>query len=350
MKIGLVALGKNVPSTRFRLTAMLPHLRSCGHDVRMWTSWPSVYEHFPSIGWRLSVLLKKSVRWLQWADAVRFRPDCIYLERGVFHDSSISMDQRFRRATRRLVLDVDDGIFLEFPDKIPQLIRMSDHVVVATPTIAEYVQSYTDQWTLIPTSVHMQRYQARPQTTSQATSQPTSQRRPVIGWIGTAPNLVFLEVVAPALRKLSQELDFELLIVANDDARLKSLDLSGVRVRFQRWQADKEIEHLHQMDIGIMPLPADREWMRYKAATKLVQYLAVGIPAVASPIGVNADILRGNQCGMAAANSDEWFTALRTLVHDSDLRDRLGRCGRELVASQFSIEANAPRLEKVLAS
>ncbi len=88
-------------------------------------------------------------------------------------------------------------------------------------------------------------------------------------------------------------------------------------VRFERWQANQEIEHLHQMDVGIMPLPADREWMRYKAATKLITYLAVGIPAVASPIGVNADILQGERVGFAAETTEQWFQrasylALRT--------------------------------------
>ena len=343
MKIGMVALGRQVPSTRFRLAAMLPYLSARGHDVRMWTSWPSVYESLPAIGWRLSTFVKRSVRWLQWLDAVRFRPDCIYLERGVFHDASIGMDKRFRRAAGRLVLDVDDGIFLEFPDKIPKLIALSDHVVVATPTIAQYVDQYSHDWTLVPTSVDMQRYQPRALRADQQTN-----GRPVIGWIGTAPNIAFLNVAAPALRQLASVADFELLVVANHDEKLREVDLSGVNVRFEPWSADKEIDHLHRMDVGIMPLPADREWMRYKAATKLVQYLAVGIPAVASPIGVNADILQGNKVGYSATTSADWFEALRTLLENAELREKLGAAGRQVVTDQFSIEANAPRLEKVL--
>ncbi len=340
MKIGLVALGRNVPSTRFRLQAMLPYLEQAGHSCKMWTSWPSVYEHFPAIGWRLSTLVKRSTRWLQWLDAARMKPDCIYLERGVYHDHSVGMDQRFRGLTRRLVLDVDDGIFLEFPEKIPKLIAMSDHVVVATPSIAQYVAEHTDRWTLIPTSVSLERYQVRGPV--------GENRKPIIGWIGTAPNVAFLEVAAAALRRLARELEYQLLVVANHDEQLRALDLAGVDVRFHTWQPNSEIEQLHQMDVGIMPLPADREWMRYKAATKLVQYLSVGIPAVASPIGVNADILHGDQVGFAAESPDQWFEALRTLLRDEQLRHRMGRAGRELVATHFSIEANAPRLEKVL--
>lgn len=340
MRIGFVTLGSNVPSTRFRFLAMVPYLRSRGHECRVWTSWPSVYEHFSTIGWRASQVVKRFTRWQQVLAARHFHPDCIYLERGVFHDSSLSMDKRFRRVTRRLILDVDDGIFLEFPDKIPELIAMSDHVVVSTPSLAEYVAQRTTGWTLIPTAVSMQRYVARPTQ--------ESSRLPTIGWIGTAPNVAFLDVCAEALRRLAEAVEYELLVVAPEDTQLKRLDLSGVRVRFEKWRADLEIEHLHQMDVGIMPLPADRQWMRYKAATKLIQYLAVGIPAVASPIGVNADILTDNRVGMAAENTEQWYRYLHSLLADPALRQRLGRQGRQLVTEQFSIEANAPRLEQVL--
>ncbi|MCC6511989.1 MAG: glycosyltransferase family 4 protein [Pirellulaceae bacterium] len=345
MRIGFVTLGANVPSTRFRFMAMLPYLQAQGHEVRVWTSWPSVYEHFPAIGWRASVAVKRWTRWRQWLAARVFQPDCIYLERGVYHDSTVQMDQRFRRCTPRLVLDVDDGIFLEFPEKIPKLIAMSDHVVVATPSISQYVSQYTPNWTLVPTSVSLARYAERPNQPANAS---TLGALPTVGWIGTGPNVAFLEVCAPALRQLAKRIDYELLVVANDDRQLAQLDLTGVKVRFQPWQAEHEIEHLHQMDIGIMPLPEDRPWMRYKAATKLIQYLAIGIPAVASPIGVNADILKGNLVGRAASTTEQWVEHLYELLTNTYLRNQLGQCGRALVAQQFSVEANAPRLEKIL--
>jgi glycosyltransferase involved in cell wall biosynthesis len=139
-----------------------------------------------------------------------------------------------------------------------------------------------------------------------------------------------------------------MLIVAPHDRFLSSVDLSGVDVQFITWQAEREIEHLHLMDIGLMPLPDGQLWMRYKAATKLIQYLAVGIPAIASPIGVNADILDNSRVGLAATTTDQWVNALTKLLNDGALRRRMGQQGRELVTSRFSIEANAPRLEEIL--
>ncbi len=342
MQLGFVTLGAQVPSTRFRFLPYLPLLEQRGHTCHLWMSYPSVYEHIPWLGWRISHQLKRTVRRWQISEAGRIQPDCIYLERGCLNDDSLDLDRRFRKSTPRLVLDVDDGIFLERPDKIDRLIAMSDHIVVSNDPIAEYVRERHEQVTILPTAVSLQRYQRKP-----IDHEP--KETPVIGWMGTRPNMPFLEVCAPALRRLSQSHRFELFIVGPSAEPLVPIDLRGVNVNFQQWRAEREIEDLHRMDIGLMPLPDGQPWMRYKAATKLVQYLSVGIPAVASPIGVNADILDGNRVGFAASNDEEWFQGMEQLLTDPRLRQEMGARGRQLVTESYSIEANLDRLENVLA-
>jgi glycosyltransferase involved in cell wall biosynthesis len=278
---------------------------------------------------------------LQYSQARWFRPDTIYLERGVFHDQSLWLDRYFRNISRRFVLDVDDAIFLQFPEKTRQLIQWSDHVVVSNQPLYEYVSQYHSNITEIPTCVSLERYRLRDPRASES-------RKPVIGWMGTPSNLPFLVHCAVALRRLAKELPFTLLVVSNTSEPLKEIDLQGVDVRFEPWSPQIEIQRLHEMDIGLMPLPADQDWMRYKAATKLVQYMSIGIPAVASPIGVNATILKDNLVGFAAANDQQWFESLRTLLLDPDLRHRMGAAGRALVESKYCIEANVDRLEKLL--
>ena len=251
------------------------------------------------------------------------------------------MDARFRRLARRLVLDVDDAVFQTFPQKIPELIRWSDHVVVSNRPLRDWVSQYTENITEIPTCVPLDRYPPRSRDSTGSTE-------PIIGWIGTTSNLGFLSVCATALRRLARECKFTLLVVAPTDAPLKEIDLAGATVRFEHWSAATEIGFLQEMNIGIMPLPDGQEWMRYKAATKLVQYMAIGIPAVASPIGVNADILAGDRVGFAARDQEEWFEGLRTLIRDSELRRTMGGEGRSLVESRYCIEANLDTLEMVL--
>lgn len=339
MRFGFVTLGSKVPSTRFRFLPYLPYLRERGHQCHLWMSYPSVYEHIPWLGWRLSHQIKRGVRKWQLRHAARIQPDCVYLERGCLNDESLDLDQLLRKHTRRLVLDVDDGIFLQMPDKIDRLIEMSDHIVVSNEPIAEYVRERHANVTLIPTVVSVERF--RP-------AERSANSRPVVGWIGTIPNMPFLEVCAPALREVASRHDFEFMVVGPTDQPLQQIDLQGVKVRFEPWTAAGEVQQLQRMDIGLMPLPSGQDWMRYKAATKLVQYLAVGIPAVASPIGVNATILAGNQVGFAAEDHAGWVEALERLIGDPDLRQTMGDAGRRLVTEQYSMEVNAPRLERVL--
>jgi glycosyltransferase involved in cell wall biosynthesis len=341
MRFGFITLGANVPSTRFRFYPYDKPLTSLGHRCRYWTSHPSVYDYYPKLGWRLSYQLKRANRIRQYWDARWFKPDTIYLERGVFHDASLWLDRWFRKITRRLVLDVDDAIFLQFPEKTRELIESSDHVVVSNQPLYEYVAQYHSNITEIPTCVSLERYHLK-ETSSKDKS------KPIIGWMGTPSNLPFLVHCAPALRRLAKEHTYTLLVVSNNPEPLKQIDLQGVDVRFEAWNPQIEIERLHEMDIGLMPLPADQDWMRYKAATKLVQYMSVGIPAVASPIGVNATILKDDQVGFAAASDDQWFESLRTLLADPDLRHRMGTAGRSLVESKYCIEDNVGRLEQVL--
>lgn len=341
MRIGFVTLGANVPSTRFRFYPYEKPLADRGHRVSVWTCYPSVYDYFTTIGWRFSSHIKRASRLVQYSQAKWFRPDTVYLERGVFHDQSLWLDRWFRNVSRRFVLDVDDAIFLQFPEKTRQLIQWSDHVVVSNQPLYEYVSQFHSKITEIPTCVSLERYRLRAFGSIESS-------KPVIGWMGTPSNLPFLVHCAPALRRLAKELPFKLLVVSNTSEPLKAIDLQGVDLQFETWSPQVEIQWLHRMDIGLMPLPADQEWMRYKAATKLVQYMSIGIPAVASPIGVNATILKDNQVGFAAANDQQWFESLRTLLLAPDLRQRMGIAGRALVESKYCIEANIDKLEQVL--
>ena len=357
-RLGFVTLGADVPSTRFRFHPYLERFRRAGHACREWMAKPSVYDYYRWMGWRLSHTYSDLRRYLQVLDAGWRHPDAIYLERYALHIPSTKLDQQIRAATERLVYDLDDAIFLTFPEKIPKLIRMSDHVVASNRLLMEYAQQYDRPVTMIPTSIDHHRF-----TPSTLVHDLDSARRkvPVVGWIGTGTNLPFLAVCAEALRKVAVSHRFRLLVVAPSDSPLKPIDLSGVELEFVPWSAASEVSQLQRMDIGLMPLPDDKPWMRYKAATKLVQYLSVGIPAIASPIGVNADILKGLPAagsslgvaakitpGIGAETSDQWAEALVTLLEDRNLRESMGRSGRQYVASQYSIEANFPILHQVL--
>jgi glycosyltransferase involved in cell wall biosynthesis len=126
------------------------------------------------------------------------------------------------------------------------------------------------------------------------------------------------------------------------------MDLKGVRVVSGPWTAEREIADLKRFDIGLMPLFPDQEWDLYKCGLKMIQYLAVGVPAIASPVGVNAEILENNQNGFSASTADEWLDALEKLAGSPSLRRTMGLRGRQTVSERYSIEACYPVLRDAL--
>ncbi len=340
MRILFIGSGKNVPSTRFRVLPFADQLRQRGHRCDVATSFPEKYDSFRWLGWRGSQLLKRTVR--RWHTLLaRLRDyDSIVIEREVFHDNTWEREARFRAVAKRLVLDVDDGVFLNNEEKFDRISEMCDAIVVGNRFLEEYFQPRCAEVHVIPTCVTLAEYQPR--------EQPPVGHRVTLGWIGTTHNVLLLQECAAALRRVSHEMPFRLLIVATTDERLGEVDLSGIDVEFRSWNPDREVADLHEMDIGLMPLRQDEPWMKYKCGLKLVQYLAVGTPGIATPIGVNAEILEGNRVGRAATTDEQWEAALRELLTDRNLRQQLGQAGRSLVEQTFSIEGNLDRFESIL--
>lgn len=341
MRFLFITSGRSVPSTRFRILPYLPLLKQAGHRCDIAYSLPQKYDYFKAIGWRASQRLKRLTR--RWhATLARFRHyDTIVIEREVFDDDTWDMEARLRRCTRRLVLDVDDGIHLLHPEKFRHVAEMCDAAIAGNQYLAEVLQPHCLSVHLIPTCVRIAEYPARNPARSKVPL-------PTVGWIGTTHNVAFLKVCAAALREVARQIPFRLLVVATTDERLAEVDLDGVDVEFRKWDPATEIEDLHQMDLGLMPLPADEPWMKFKCGLKLIQYLAVGTPAIASPIGVNAEILAGNTVGRAAENEVEWKAALQELLSDRDLRLQLGNSGRTLVENHYSIESRWRAMEGIL--
>jgi glycosyltransferase involved in cell wall biosynthesis len=136
--------------------------------------------------------------------------------------------------------------------------------------------------------------------------------------------------------------DTRILIVSN--SRPNGWEFDGKKILFRKWSAETEVSDLQDIDIGLMPLQ-DSEWTRGKCSFKMLQYLAVGIPAVVSPVGMNNDILKSADVGYGPGNdAEEWVEALLKLCQDEDLRAHKGIQGRKLVEKKFSVKTVAQRI------
>jgi glycosyltransferase involved in cell wall biosynthesis len=159
-----------------------------------------------------------------------------------------------------------------------------------------------------------------------------------IGWIGLPYNFEYLNLIRDALRRMQAQLQMRFRVISSHPPVLP-----GVNVEFRRWSLDTEVEDLQDCQLGVMPLFDDR-WARGKCGLKLLQYMAMGIPVVASPVGVNKEIISDGTNGFWATSEEEWFKRLMQLCQDSPLRATMGRAGRQTVVEQYSLETWAPRL------
>ena len=156
-----------------------------------------------------------------------------------------------------------------------------------------------------------------------------------IGWTGTFSTLVYLDFVVPILQKLEEKYDISFLVIAD-----KNPSLPLKRFKFITWNLSTEIEDLLKCDIGIMPLK-EIDHSEAKCGFKIIQFLSLNIPVVASPIGVN-NIITGEKLGGFLCTTEvEWFSALESLIADKSLRTKMGADGREQIEKHYSLNSNA---------
>jgi glycosyltransferase involved in cell wall biosynthesis len=165
-----------------------------------------------------------------------------------------------------------------------------------------------------------------------------------IGWIGAPVTAPYLTLVQSVLAKVCQHGDVRVVIVG-----AQHVQLSGVPVETRAWSEETEVKEIQSFDVGIMPLP-DEPWERGKCGYKIIQYMACGKPAVASPVGVNQRIIADGVDGFLAATPAQWMQALRTLHHDHGLRARMGKAAQRKVEKEYSLQVTAPRLAALLRS
>src|SRR5215208_5502038 len=248
-----------------------------------------------------------------------------------------------------IVFDFDDAVFvsyrspsngylsyLKFASKTKTICRIASHVMVGNPYLADYARQVNDRVTVIPTTIDTEKYRVPPPKNSSGL--------PVIGWTGSYSTVQHLDTLRGALKKLAEKESFRLRVIGTP-----TYECSPIDVEAMRWRADTELEDLSAIDIGVMPLPDDR-WSKGKCGLKALQFMALGIPTVCSPVGVNTDIIQDNQNGFIAASEEEWVDKLGRLLRSPELRQRLGQAGRATVEQKYSAITQAPRVFEIFKS
>ena len=280
-----------------------------------------------------------------------FKYDLIWIEKEIFPYFPALVERLLRIFGIAYVVDYDDAIFHNYDlsdnvfirtfmrRKIDVVMRNATCVLAGNEYLAARARAAGAPYVeLIPTVVDLVRYSPRAHLVSV---------RPVIGWIGSPATQRYLVGISDALKKACQQHNARLMLVGATEQMVA--EFSGLDIDIVPWSEASEVELIRQMDIGIMPLP-DGPWEKGKCAYKLIQYMACSVPVIASPVGVNIDVVNGSLCGLLADDSAQWEAALLQLLESPEQRLLLGNAGRKAVENRYSLQVQAPLLRQIFNS
>jgi glycosyltransferase involved in cell wall biosynthesis len=330
-RLGILVVGdESVASTRYRILAHLPALNAAGYASSVAFQSSRSAHRLLRLPWRMIDEIRDLGRFSGY--------DLLLIHRRCYPPL---IAKQLARRDKPTVFDFDDALYLPSPAE-PQTAnarRRYQRNFGATATAADLVLCgnaellgavENEQRVILPTAVDCDRFHP-------GAIGPVD--RPTVGWVGHSSNLSYLEAIAGPLREVAaRHPGFRLIVVADRKPRIE-----GVPMEFRPWSLDGEIECFRGIGIGLMPL-ADTPWTRAKCAFKLLQYMALGIPSVASPVGMNRDVVEPGENAMLAATQEEWVSVLGELIRKPDLRKRIGRAGRETVTRRYSLPVISQKL------
>jgi glycosyltransferase involved in cell wall biosynthesis len=265
--------------------------------------------------------------------------DVVFFQRPMT-ELPTTLFERLAARGRRTIFDFDDAIFERRSNrkKFPALIALADRVIAGNPYLAAAARA-PDKTTIIPTAVDADRFAFQP-------TRETRGKDVVVGWTGLSINYRQLGHALPGLTRALARTGARFLVISNEPP---PRELAALRPEFVRWRPETEIEDLARIDIGVMPLP-DGPFERGKCAYKLIQYMAIGRPGVASPVGANRDVVTEGVDGFLPDDAAGWERAVVSLVEDPSLRRAVGERARARVEAAYSVRAVIPLYKEAISA
>jgi glycosyltransferase involved in cell wall biosynthesis len=353
--LALASYPVEAAATRYRLAQYVAPLRERGIEVEVR---PFLSSRLFASLYRREQLPRTAAGLLRAAFARTFdvvaarRADVVFVQReAMMFGPPVVEYLSTRLGGRPLVLDLDDATYVAYTSptygrlasalkwfsKTDDLIRWARVVTCGSRAVAEYVESKGGRALLVPTVVDTDLF--RP-----AAREGDDETTPVVGWVGTHSTFPYLESIFPVLEELARSHRFRLKIVG---AGRDTVSVAGVEVENLPWEMGREVADFRSFDVGLYPVvPSD--WAAGKSGFKSVQYMSVGVPFVATPLGATTEIGEANVTHFLATTHDEWRDALAKLLADAPMRRRMGDAGRAHALAHYTVPAQADKLARAL--
>lgn len=332
------------PAQRFRFEQYFSFLESQGIHCELSSLIHEKQDYFiykPGHLFKKFWLFSIQSKWIRSLNLLKLKNyDAIFVNREALLTGSIFFEKQFAQSGIPLLFDFDDAIWkpnvseankrfawLKNPAKTARIIALADTVIAGNQYLAGYARQFNTQVRIIPTTINTNDYIPR--------SQHYTQNPVCIGWSGSVTTMMHFKSILPVLYRLKEHFGPKVCfrLIGDDTFEDPFLELKGMA-----WASRTEVQDLHPIDIGIMPLPDD-EWSKGKCGLKGLQYMALEIPTLMSPVGVNTEIITHGVNGFLPRTEEEWFEQLKTLVENPDLRINMGIEARKTVVEKYSTEA-----------
>ncbi len=331
------------PGQRLKYEQYFPFFREAGYEVVVS---PFMTQRFWDIVYKPGRTLEK-VAWTLFGYLRRVKDlfrlpfyDCIYIFLWVTPFGPPIFERLYTTANKKMLYDIDDMVFLRHSSKANRfiesvkgrgkpiyLMKKARHVIVCTPRLDKFVQQYNSNTTDISSTINTDTYQVvNPYNNDQL---------PTLGWSGSHSTSPYLHLLREVLLKLQETHPFQLLVMGDPNFHMEGIQYQKAIA----WSEAAEIPTLQQFDIGLYPLP-NEEWVLGKSGLKALQYMAVGVPPVATAIGANFRVIENEVSGFLVNNQEEWLTALKKLIENPNLRQQMGTASRKRVEDYYSLYAN----------
>ncbi len=260
----------------------------------------------------------------------------VILENELWPYLPFFIEQGFLKKQKKLTLIYDDAIFHHYDlsknaylqlnkNKIGELMKLADNVIVGNQYLADYVLDWNSNVQIIPTVIDERLY-------AQIKNYNKTTGKLKVVWIGSPATASYLYELEEVWNEPWIQENIELTVIG-----AKSLKING-NVNYLEWSETREVEEMQKCDLGIMPLP-DSPWARGKCGFKLIQYMAAGLPCLASPVGVNTEIIQEGQTGFLPDTAEKWLECFKLFYKQPELIEVFGKAGRERAFEKYSIKA-----------
>ncbi|MDJ0626446.1 MAG: glycosyltransferase family 4 protein [Candidatus Caenarcaniphilales bacterium] len=248
------------------------------------------------------------------------------------------IEKLFLKRFNRLVLIYDDAIFHHYDlsnnfylklnkKKIGELIGLSSCTIAGNKYLESYALTYNKPVTVIPTVIDIKKYKL------QEKLEPTQNEKLQLVWLGSPSTARYLYLLKDVFENPLVRENCQLIIIGTSNIHIDGLDTT-----YLDWSEETEINNIQKCDVGIMPLNDD-PWSRGKCGFKLIQYMAAGLPCIASPVGINKEIITDGVTGFLADGAPEWVDSIKTFLNDRNLIKQLGKAGRDKIEKFYTIDA-----------